>query len=235
MGFWKTDLGTMKPRKLWLAVGILTVLVFVGETAGLLPGPRFMRGTVVFLSMFSSPVILLMFLFPVSIILAVYFLVRAVKRGPEERRNALSKLAASLAFPLLLFLVLHASYHVRWSAFARAGRNGEPIIAAVLSYYADKGCYPENLHDLVPAYLEAIPSTGLMAYPDFRYRKGAENIKATYHLQDREDLMVTWELMIDCPRGLSFDKFVYWPEENYPETIPSYRVDRIGKWAYLWE
>lgn len=49
-------------------------------------------------------------------------------------------------------------------------KNAEAIIKAVNSYCADTGDYPENLNQLIPVYLESIPSCAYrMTESEFRY------------------------------------------------------------------
>jgi len=49
-------------------------------------------------------------------------------------------------------------------------KNAEAIIKAVNTYYADTGVYPENLNQLIPIYLERIPSCAFrITESEFRY------------------------------------------------------------------
>ena len=49
-------------------------------------------------------------------------------------------------------------------------KNAEAIIRAVNTYYAATGVYPENLNQLIPIYLERIPSCAYrMTESEFRY------------------------------------------------------------------
>jgi len=48
--------------------------------------------------------------------------------------------------------------------------NAKSVIKAVNTYYADNGHYPENLNQLIPSYLESIPSSAYrMSDNKFRY------------------------------------------------------------------
>ena len=45
-----------------------------------------------------------------------------------------------------------------------------------------------------------------------------------------------WELRVQCPYGLlNWDVFFYWPTGDYPEYIYGGVVERVNKWAYVWE
>ena len=48
--------------------------------------------------------------------------------------------------------------------------NAKSVIKAVNTYFADSGQYPENLNQLIPIYLESIPSCAYrMTDSEFRY------------------------------------------------------------------
>lgn len=114
----------------------------------------------------------------------------------------------------------------REAAFARAAAAAEPVITAIENYRRDRGRAPNNLSDLVPQYLLAIPSTGLAAYPEFRDELRPQWLPAG----------VAFELCIECPDGpLSWDVFVYWPGGEYSEQMYGGYVKRLGAWAYVSE
>jgi hypothetical protein len=48
-------------------------------------------------------------------------------------------------------------------------RNAKIIISAIAAYYENVGDYPSKLQDLVPQYLEEVP-TCAYRLPDYRYR-----------------------------------------------------------------
>lgn len=56
--------------------------------------------------------------------------------------------------------------------------NGQTIIDAINKFYDDTKTYPDTLEQLVPAYLEEVPSTeysGIFTSRKFRYAKDEEN------------------------------------------------------------
>ena len=77
-------------------------------------------------------------------------------------------------------------------------KNADSIITAVNAYYADSGHYPENLNQLIPIYLESIPSCAYrMSDNKFRYfsNQGDPNLmwavappfgRRIYHFKDAE-------------------------------------------------
>ncbi|HEX8835275.1 MAG TPA: hypothetical protein VF719_13790 [Abditibacteriaceae bacterium] len=107
----------------------------------------------------------------------------------------------------------------------RATQRAQPLIAAIEAYRTKNGQYPPQLEALTPEFITAIPSTGMVGYPIFRY-----------HKSDKEDLFRTYEIFINTTQGMfSFDRFVFWPEGNYPPQMYGGRVERIRKWAYVHE
>jgi hypothetical protein len=76
--------------------------------------------------------------------------------------------------------------------------NAKIVIEAVNTYYAESGHYPENLNQLIPIYLESIPSCAYrMTGSEFRYfsDQGDPNLvwvvvppfgRRIYHFKDAE-------------------------------------------------
>ena len=59
----------------------------------------------------------------------------------------------------------------RMEAFAQ---RSQPLITAIYQYERDRCAPPKSLGDLVPDYLPGVPSTGMMAYPEYRYHTGVK-------------------------------------------------------------
>jgi len=101
---------------------------------------------------------------------------------------------------------------LRRARFVAAAERAAPLIAAIESGRDD------------PATIAAF-STGLMAYPEFRYRRAG-----------KDDLFKRYEVSIHCGSGgLNWDVFVYWPEGKYPDFMYGGWVERVGAWAYVHE
>jgi hypothetical protein len=138
---------------------------------------------------------------------------------------AISIGAAALCLALLVWFSRYSAEAYRSHRFMQAGLRGQPIISALAAYRRERGDYPEELQSLVPQYLSEIPSTGLLRYPEFEYRKGEK----ANHLAEG-----TYKLRIFCPIFvLNFDEFIYQPAEDYPKRICGNRVERLGRWAYV--
>lgn len=47
---------------------------------------------------------------------------------------------------------------------------------------------------------------------------------------------VRWELSVPCSLGFAnWDRFFYWPTEDYPPNTGAGSIERLGRWAYLHE
>jgi hypothetical protein len=67
----------------------------------------------------------------------------------------------------------------------------------------------------------------MIAYPEFTYWKDYNDIQAKPG---------EYELRIDCTSGgINFDRFIYWPSEEYPDRIQGNWVERIRSWGYVHE
>lgn len=80
-----------------------------------------------------------------------------------------AKTLASVAVVAILGFV--AANNLNWMKRQTTEQTGQSIVVALTNYKSAKGRYPEQLADLVPAYLSDIPTTsmGLIAHPEFFY------------------------------------------------------------------
>lgn len=141
------------------------------------------------------------------------------------RKTALAWLLASLCFFPLAFGGFILGEKIRSSAFHDLAERSTPLVSAIFQYTDDHGALPKSLGELVPDYLSEIPQTGIMAYSDYRYYVGekAERYEGN-----------PWILIVSTPSGgINFDKFMYFPLQNYPERGYSGYFERIHEWAYL--
>lgn len=135
-----------------------------------------------------------------------------------------------LYLALIAWLAWPISRVPHWAKWRRAGllsatQRAAPVIAAIENYHHNHTRYPAALSALVPRYLSAVPTTGMVSYPDYVYSLADENMRFR-----------GYELKIHTSTGfLNFDEFFYWPRQNYPTTINNERLERIGRWAYLHE
>ncbi|MGH7138161.1 MAG: hypothetical protein ACREHD_20615, partial [Pirellulales bacterium] len=115
--------------------------------------------------------------------------------------------------------------HAGMQAFTR---RAQPLVTAIKAYERDHAAPPQTLADLVPKYIESIPTTGMMAYPEYEYHSGAE--ASERYAGNR------WALSVATPAGgFNFDMMLYFPDQNYPTRGYGGWLQRIDDWAYVHE
>ena len=210
----------------WLWAILLPAITFLSQDMCVWPAPRFL-GVLALMLLSVSVFMVFLFLaaFPALGYFAITSLVYWKKDGEFVRRISLA--LSCLCFVGLSILAIGSANSLRHRAFVQASRVGDRVVQALARYRDDKGEYPDRLDRLIPGYLEEIPYTGMIAYPEFSYRK------------DRHDIQPSpgsFELRIDCTSGgINFDRFIYWPSERYPDRIQDNGVEQIRKWAYVHE
>ncbi len=116
----------------------------------------------------------------------------------------------------------------RTAGMQNFAQRSETLIAAIKKYEQDNSDPPESLNDLVPNYLPSIPSTGMMAYPQYEYHSGPE---ARERYADNP-----WAISVLTPSGgINFDVMLYFPKQNYPTHGFGGSLQRIAEWAYVHE
>ena len=102
------------------------------------------------------------------------------------------------------------------------------LTSAIERYERDNGVAPAALEDLVPGYLAEVPSTGMMAYSQYRYLAGDET--------EKQYQGNPWVLRVYTPSGgINFDEMLYFPNQNYPKQGYGGTLELVGDWAYLHE
>lgn len=145
----------------------------------------------------------------------------------RRRHAAVSWWFAALCFFTLLIISLFISEKIRTHAFERLAERSESLINSIRAFEIDNDRPPFSLDELIPEYLIEVPSTGIMAYPEYQYHRSEK----TSALDGNP-----WILRISTPSGgINFDSFVYYPNQNYPETGYGGWLERIGDWAYVHE
>lgn len=142
-------------------------------------------------------------------------------------RQAIGYVTGWVILIVVFFFFARAGRAIRKDAFVALAARSTPLIAAIKQYEQTNGASPPSLEALVPQFLLAVPTTGLGAYPHYKYQLAKEN------LIDGNP----WKLSVFTPTGiLDFDEFFHYPLQNYTsyswDTNP---VERIADWAYLHE
>ena len=87
-------------------------------------------------------------------LVVVYFIPATLlawyRKNPFVRKLRAAKAGLYLAMAVAVFITIRIDLN-------QARANGETIIAALKSYHAQNGKYPDKLEQLVPAFLPAIP------------------------------------------------------------------------------
>ncbi len=137
-------------------------------------------------------------------------------------------------WPLIATLVVAGSIPsirvgmlVRMAGMERFSDRSLPLIAAIKKYELANLAPPPSLQALVPTYLPAVPSTGMMAYPEYRYITGNDAVKK-YSGN-------SWALSVNTGAGFSFDRILYFPKQNYPPHGFGGVLEPVGVWAYVHE
>jgi len=143
----------------------------------------------------------------------------------RSRRWAAMTVLCSITYCTAFVAALQIGRHIRTNAFHRLAERSTPLVAAIRAYEQKHGSPPDSLEALVPEFIPSVPSTGIGAYPEYRYYLAPEHYDGN-----------PWVLIVFTPSGvLNFDQFMYFPLGNYPRTGYGGWLERVGDWAYVHE
>ncbi|MEQ8819382.1 MAG: hypothetical protein RLY93_04000 [Sumerlaeia bacterium] len=119
---------------------------------------------------------------------------------------------------------------MRMSKLQVIAQRSAPLIDAIERYEEAKGALPENLRQLIPDYLSAIPETGMGASPLFKYNDFSAPSRASQRTSHGGN---SWILHVNVPDGLSQDDaFLYYPNQRYEVAGPGLYLGEVEGWAY---
>src|SRR6185436_13881537 len=144
----------------------LGLLCFLLSTLPLIPGPRALTG----LGTFILEVGVLLVFFPVAAVLALPVFAFVAIFSSERKPWARRWLVLCLTVILGVWLGILGDVPVRRARFSAATARAGPVIQAIEAHRAATGRWPESLETLLPSRLSAPPATGMIAYPEFRYK-----------------------------------------------------------------
>lgn len=122
---------------------------------------------------------------------------------------------------------LKSADSIRVQGFERLALEAAPLVEAIHAYNNEFGHPPKNLDELEVNYPPGYIVKG-GELPDFEYLPGSQ-AKDRYHGNP-------WVLKLDTPTGpLRWDRFIYYPLQNYPSLAQGGWVEKIGEWAYVHE
>jgi len=147
---------------------------------------------------------------------------------PRTRRQSLSLLAIFSLFVPCCIAGIIFGHKVRNAGMRTFAERSQSLIAAIQKYEQDHSAPPNSLQDLVPVYIPVVPTTGMMAYPEYGYHTGEEAKK-----QYRGN---SWALSVPTPSGgINWDMMLYFPNQDYPRLGYGGGLERIEDWAYVHE
>ncbi|HVX11240.1 MAG TPA: hypothetical protein VHC22_08680 [Pirellulales bacterium] len=145
----------------------------------------------------------------------------------QTRRQSFFWLMLCLLFVISCITGIILGQKVRTAGMRAFAQRSRPLIAAIEQYRRDHSAPPRSLDDLVPDYLPQVPSTGMMAYPEYHYYAGEAKIAYAGN---------PWALSVATPSGgINFDQILYFPNQNYPATGYGGSLQPIDDWAYVHE
>jgi hypothetical protein len=166
---------------------------------------------------FGLPVLACMVVGPCYVVLCL---------AQRRRSQALRCLAACILFCVVIIGAARIGGRLRIKAFGALAQRSMVLVDAIRAYERKYGRPPGDLHELIPEFLAAVPTTGMHAYPQYEYLVPA----------DGERSGNPWVLSVSTPSGfLNFDRFVYYPLQNYPQDVDGNPLERVSEWAYLHE
>ena len=171
---------------------------------------------------------LMILIVPLLIALGVFVCSIVFLVPGRTRRVAAVVLGASATYLVVAVACMWIGGYVRMRAFGELADRSDSFVAAIKDFERDRGRPPQTLAELVPAYVPAIPSTGMGAYPDYEYVAGTE-AESRFHGNP-------WVLWVDTPSGgINWDMFIYYPRQNYPSNAHGGWLERVKQWAYVHE
>ena len=167
------------------------------------------------------------FLFLMAAILAIPVLVICLL-SPRTRQPSFFYLLISAVFIPCCIVGIMLGKKTRTVGMESFAQRSQALINAIKNYELDNNSPPPSLNDLVPNYIPTVPSTGMMAYPEYRYHVGDET-KEQY--ADN-----SWALSVLTPSGgINFDMMLYLPDHNYPPHAYGGWLETVGNWGYVHE
>lgn len=146
----------------------------------------------------------------------------------ERRKNFLTMFLVSALYFTSFLICIRVGVSIRMNGFSKLAERSETLVVAIKSYNEKYGKPPEELSNLVPEFMAKVPSTGMAAYPKYKYYHG---IKADEYYDGNP-----WVLLVHTPSGgINWDQFMYLPLLNYSEKGYGGVLKKVGDWAYVIE
>jgi hypothetical protein len=106
----------------------------------------------------------------VAVLMAPVFSVRLF--FSHTRQKGFHYLLLASVFIISCMSGIYLGVRIRTAGMEAFVNRSHALVSAIHKYEQDHATPPASLEDLVPAYLLAYPSTGMMAYPNYHYFTG---------------------------------------------------------------
>ncbi len=185
-----------KNIRIFFYLALTAVGIFVVSIIDHLPGPASLSDltlSISFLFKILSAFAVIIFL-PFLVWLVFEIIQFYKKKTQRVDRNVISCFVIVSAFCFGFFFSGHMDSFSR----AVAIKNAAPLITAIEVYNDDLGEYPTTLDNLIPAYLETIPESGILGIPEYEYERtdGSYEIKFSMNM-----FLVNWDVVSYSPNN----------------------------------
>ena len=145
-----------------------SLAVILSHVVCVMPGPPFEYITIL---LFCDIFFILGLLgFAIVGIISLPFIIYRLKKPKElSRRQVVMLFLIALIAIVMPYITAKGIYYIRTLAFYNLAKKSKPITNAIESYHKDHGKPPKSLDDLIPNYIDKVPGTGMIAYPDYHY------------------------------------------------------------------
>jgi hypothetical protein len=146
---------------------------------------------------------------------------------PKLRYAALAVFIGTGLLVTLCIASLKSADSIRIQGFERLTHEAAPLVEAIHAYHEKYGLPPKAIEDLQVAFPSGHTIKG-DELPEFKYLQG-EQASERFHGNP-------WVLILETPTGpLKWDRFVYYPLQNYPPLASGGWFEKVGTWGYLHE
>jgi hypothetical protein len=171
---------------------------------------------------FFIPVVFLILISIVMVPVSIFGLI-----SKKSRKTAIYLLVFSSIYLSTTFSCVNMDVTMKWRMheFKKLAIRSKPLVTAINDYEIKYGSPPPGLQSLVPEFLPEVPQTGTDRDSSYNYIKSSE-----FRYEDNP-----WMLEVSAGSLFGFDRFLYLPNQNYPEYGWGGKLEKIEDWAYVHE
>jgi energy-coupling factor transporter transmembrane protein EcfT len=166
----------------------------------------------------------LLAILPLSIIMCIaglLFIIASVFVGRKRGKAVIRFFGwVFIINTIVTFIEMGICDELRKPYLRRTAIVGEQLIDAIEKYENEVGDYPDSFNELTPRFVKNIPKTGMVKYPEFKYKKLPQENGGTY------------EISVITTSGFEYWTYlIYTPSMKYSINC----LERFGNWAYCYE